>query len=451
MCDFMNIKGLSGPGDYLSPDKGTNFATNKKDKIRIYPAQMDTQSLGKLQLDVTSEPGFRPVENATIKISYSGDPSSTIEEINTNDLGRTDIIELPAPPLEYSLDSSIYQQPYSEYNISVNAPGFQNVQVSGTEILPDVTAIQPISMEPVPEATPEERLYVIPPHTLYGEYPPKIAEAEIKPMDASGEIVLLNVVIPEFVVVHDGPPSDSSAQNYYERYRDYIKNVASSEIYATWPESTITANILAIMSFTLNRVFTEWYRNQGYNFTITSSTAFDHKWMRGRNIYSNISTAVDQVFNNYLSRPNVKQPILTQYCDGRNVTCPGWMTQWGSKTLGDEGNTAIQIIRHFYGSNMFINSANQVAGVPSSWPGANLSIGSKGESVRQMQDQLNAIAKVYVAVPTVAVDGAFGPQTQAAVKAFQQTFGLPANGIVDLPTWYRISEIYVAVTRIAEL
>ena len=161
---------------------------------------------------------------------------------------------------------------------------------------------------------------------MYGEYPPKIAEAEIKPVNLPGEIVLSRVVVPEYVVVHDGAPTDSTANDYYVLYRDYIKNVASSEIYATWPYETIRANILAIMSFTMNRVYTEWYRNKGYDFTITSSTAYDHKWINNRNLFDSISTVVDEIFNQYLSRPNVKQPILTQYCDGKRVTCPNWMT-----------------------------------------------------------------------------------------------------------------------------
>ncbi len=146
-------------------------------------------------------------------------------------------------------------------------------------------------------------------------------------------------------------PRDSTARDYYVHYKDYIKNVASSEIYATWPAETIRANVLAIMSFTLNRVYTEWYRNMGYDFTITSSTAFDHKWIPERNIYDTISVIVDELFASYLSRPNVRQPILTQYCDGRQVQCPGWMTQWGSKSLGDDGYRAIEILRSFYGED----------------------------------------------------------------------------------------------------
>lgn len=418
--------------------------------IRIYPAQLETQSTGRLQVNVVTQEGVRPIENASIRISYTGDPTSTVEELTTNISGRTEEIELPTPPLEYSLEPTA-EQPYSEYTLRISAPGFETVEIAGTELLPEVTAIQPVEMIPATENVESAELFVIGPHTLFYQYPPKIAEAEIKPTAETGEIVLSRVVIPEFVIVHDGPPTDTSAQNYYVRYRDYIKNVASCEIYATWPQNTIYANILAIMSFTLNRVYTEWYRNQGYNFTITSSTAFDHKWISGRNIYNSIGLAVDNIFNNYLSRPNVKQPILTQYCDGHNVTCPNWMTQWGSKSLGDQGYEPIEILRYYYGASMYINSANEVAGVPASWPGANLTIGSSGESVRQMQEQLNTVADVYSVIPKIAVDGRFGPGTAEAVRAFQQVFGLPANGIVDFPTWYKISELYVAVSRIAEL
>lgn len=251
--------------------------------------------------------------------------------------------------------------------------------------------------------------------------------------------------------VRDGAPTDPTANDYYVRYRDYIKNVASSEIYATWPRSTIEANVLAIMSFTLNRVYTEWYRNKGYNFTITSSTAFDHKWIYGRNIFNEISGVVDTIFNNYLSRPNVRQPILTQYCDGNRVICPQWLSQWGSKDLGEQGYAPIDIIRYYYGDNMYINNAQEISGIPSSWPGYNLDIGASGDKVRQMQEFLNVIADAYPAIPRVNVDGIYGNQTRESVEVFQSVFGLPVTGIVDYPTWYKISEIYVGVSRIAEL
>lgn len=291
----------------------------------IHTMQADTPDKGKLKIQINSEITSFPIADASISISYTGVPEQTLEQVTTDSSGQTETLELAAPPLEYSLNPTIESQPYSEYTLSVTAPGFEPINISGTEILPDVTAIQNITMRPS-TATPQQEVFVIPAHTLYGTYPPKIAEDEIKPTDETGEIVLSRVVVPEFIVVHDGSPRDSTAQNYYVKYKDYIKNVASSEIYATWPENTIRANVLAIMSFTLNRVYTEWYRNKGYDFTITSSTAFDHKWISERNIYDTISVVVDELFANYLSRPNVRQPILTQYCDGRQVSCPNWMT-----------------------------------------------------------------------------------------------------------------------------
>lgn len=404
---------------------------------------------GQLKVNVTTQRTHVPVPGATIMISYTGGPQTPLENLLTNSSGQTEAVSLATPPLDYSLSPG-NEQPYAEYTLEVTASGFDSIIISGVNVMEGVTALQDVELHEVEEEQSAAKI-VISPHTLYGDYPPKIAEAEIKPTTEQGEIVLSQVVVPEFVIVHDGPPSDSSAQNYYVRYRDYIKNVASCEIYATWPEDTIRANILAIMSFTLNRVYTEWYRNKGENFTITSSTAFDHKWMPGRNFFDTISRITDEVFANYLSRPNVRQPILTQYCDGNNVTCPNWLSQWGSKRLGDDGYSTIEIIRHYYGDNMYINTAEQVSGVPSSWPGRNLTIGSTGNPVRQMQEQLNRIAVAYPLVPSVAVDGIFGERTAEAVRVFQNTFGLPATGIVDYPTWYRISDVYVAVSRIAEL
>lgn len=421
------------------------------EKRQLYPAQLDTQSFGGLQVNVTSFKDNKPIPGAKVTISVTGVPNSTVEQLTTNDIGRTDQVNLIAPNIDYSMEPS-ETQPYSEYTIVIEAPGYLTVEVTGAQILPKVMALQPVTLDPSPETiVPEEEGYVIPPHRLFGDYPPKIAEDEIKDIKDTGEIVLSSVVIPEFVVVHDGPPSDKTAKNYYVRYRDYVKNVASSEIYATWPEASLYANILAIQSFTLNRVFTEWYRNKGYNFTITSSTAYDHKWVPGRNIFTNISTAVDTIFSNFLSRPKVLQPILTQYCDGQRVSCPGWMTQWGSKNLADEGYDASQIIKHYYGDDMYINTTSEVSGVPSSWPGYNLEEGATGDKVMQMQAQLNIIANGYPLIPKVAEDGVFGPQTKDAVMVFQGIFGLPKTGIVDLPTWYKISEIYVGVSRIAEL
>lgn len=413
--------------------------------------QTEAVDRGTLQINVTSSVNAFPVERAEISISYTGVPESTLEKIQTDSSGQTETIELAAPPEEWSLDIEEDRQPYSEYTLSIKAPGFDPVNVAGTEILANVKAIQNIQMKPADASGEEDQVFVIPAHTLYGDYPPKIAEAEIKPVTETGEIVLSRVVVPEYIVVHDGSPRDSTATNYYVKYKDYIKNVASSEIYATWPENTIRANVLAIMSFTLNRVYTEWYRNKGYDFTITSSTAFDHKWIPERNIFDSISVIVDELFADYLSRPNVRQPILTQYCDGRRVSCPNWLTQWGSKALGDQGLTAIEILRYYYGDDMYINTAQEISGIPSSWPGYTLEQGASGEKVRQMQEQLRVISEAYPAIPKVEADGIYGPATAQAVEKFQSVFGLPVTGTVDYSTWYKISEIYVGVSRIAEL
>lgn len=418
-----------------------------RDYMRIMENnQVDT---GKLQIQVQSSVRNVPIQDARIQISYTGDPTQTIEEVVTDESGQSPTLDLPAPPVEYSLEPG-ETQPYSEYTLNVSAPGYTSFDISGIEILSTATALQSVYLEPQEPGEQIDNL-VIPAHTLYGDYPPKIPEEEIKPMDETGEIVLSRVVVPEYVVVHDGVPSDSTARDYYVRYRDYIKNVASSEIYATWPEDTIRANVLAIMSFTLNRVYTEWYRNKGYDFTITSSTAFDHKWIPDRNIFTSISRVVDELFSNYLSRPNVRQPILTQYCDGQRVTCPNWMSQWGSKYLGDQNYSAIEILRYYYGDSMYINTAEEISGIPASWPRYDLDIGASGQKVTQIQDQLNTIADVYSAIPQEPVTGYYDEATKEAVRAFQKVFKLPQTGIVDYVTWYKIQEIYVGVTRIAEL
>lgn len=406
---------------------------------------------GELKVNLTSSITNLPIEGATIDISYTGVYDSQIESLTTDISGNTPPVELAAPPIEFSLDIENTRQPYSEYTLRISAPNYNPINISGAEIFSSTTAQQNLSLTPKDAILSQADTYVIGPHTLYGDYPAKIDEAEIKPIDETGEVVLQRVVIPEYIVVHDGSPNDSTAKDYYIKYKDYIKNVASSEIYATWPINTIRSNVLAIMSFTLNRVYTEWYRSKGKNYTITSSTAFDHKWIANRNIYDTISSVVDELFTDYLSRPNVRQPILTQYCDGRSVQCPNWMTQWGSKYLGDQGYTPIEILRYYYGDDMYINTAVEVSGVPSSWPGYLLENGSRGSEVIQVQEQINGIAKGYPAIPTVIIDGIYGPATSASVKKFQQVFNLPATGIVDYRTWYKLSEIYVGVSRIAEL
>jgi len=224
------------------------------DKVLRTMQQGESEARGSLQVVVLSEDN-RPVENARIQISYTGEPDNVLEELVTDSSGRTEPINLLAPPLEYSLNPGI-EQPYSEYNLRITANDFAPLEISGAEVLPNIRSVQNASLRSA--AVSQGSDIVIQPNTLYGNYPPKIAESEIKPLGESGEIVLSRVVVPETIIVHDGSPNDTTAQNYYVSYRDYIKNVASCEVYATWPEATLVANILAIMSFTLNRVYTEW-------------------------------------------------------------------------------------------------------------------------------------------------------------------------------------------------
>lgn len=404
---------------------------------------------GKFQINVITIIGNRPITGAKVRVYVSGNPDNVLYELLTNQSGMTDELELETPDIAYSISPS-EPQPYAEYTVDVTADGYEPAEVSSNELLPDTTAILTVRMTPIKENDKFTRI-VIPPHTLFGNYPPKIAEPEIIDSAETGEIVLNRVVIPEYVIVHDGVPTDPTAQNYWVRYRDYIKNVASCEVYATWTDAAIRANVLAIMSFTLNRVYTEFYRNQGYDFTITSSTAFDHKFVYGRNIYDTISQIVDEMFGSYLARPGIKQPILTQYCDGERVSCPNWMSQWGSQDLGKRGYSTSEILRYYYGDTLYIATAEEVSGVPSSYPGYDLEVGSYGESVLTIQEQLNTISESYPAIPRVSEDGIYGTSTSNAVKIFQSIFNLPQTGAVDYRTWYRISEIYVAVTRIAEL
>ncbi|RDY24575.1 peptidoglycan-binding protein [Romboutsia maritimum] len=413
---------------------------------------------GFLTVSVIDSRTNRPIEGASINIYNNEERRSTLyQNLTTNESGQVTGLQLPAPDLKYSQQPSEVR-PYSQYTVEAIMNGYETIIIDGCQILPTVQARQTI---PLPNkerskmsySRQNEEIYVIPEHTLFGKFPPKIPESDLKPIPPpTGFVVLDYPVVPEFIVVHDGLPEDTSAPNYWIRYKDYIKNVASSEIYSTWPEQTIYANIIAIISFTLNRVFTEWYRNKGLSFTITSSTAYDHKYMHNRNVYDTISVVVDDIFNTFIKRPpTARQPLLAQYCDGHNSQCPNHMTQWGSKDLGDKGNDYETILRYFYGDSIVFDKAQIVSGVPVSFPGEVLSVGSQSKYVQTIQNQLNAISNSYPAIQKVKEDGIFGESTADAVKKFQSIFGLPQNGSVDFKTWYEISRVYVATTKIAEL
>lgn len=397
---------------------------------------------------------YIPVDNCNISIEPS--KSETIKNItrklSTNSLGLTETIDLSAPSFAYSQEPT-NNMPYSLYDITVERSGFETVVIKEAQIFPNETAYQRVNLvERNNLRASRADVIVVLPNTLFGNFPAKIPENPDKPLPLpSSGVVLPQPVIPEYITVHEGSPNDNSAPNYRVPYKDYLKNVASCEIYSTWPETTIRANIFCIVSFTLNRIYTEWYRGKGKNFDITSSTAYDHAFNYGRNIYDSISKVVDEIFSTYIRRFGRKQPLLTQYCDGKNVTCPQWLSQWGSKYLGDQGKVPYEILTYYYGNDIELVTADRVKGSPSSYPGYDLTIGSSGESVRMVQDFLNRISQNYPLIPKVAVDGVFGPSTAEAVRVFQGIFNLPQNGIVDYATWYKISDVYVGVTRIAEL
>ncbi len=255
--------------------------------------------------------------------------------------------------------------------------------------------------------------------------------------------------IPQNITVHLGPP-DSSAANVTVPFADYVKNVASSEIYPTWDESALRANILAIVSFALNRVYTEFYRSRGYDFEITSSTAYDQAFVNGRSYFENVSRLVDELFNDYLRRPSFVEPLAAKFCNGTTVTCEG-LSQWGSQNLAQQGYTSDQILRSYYGNVETVLNA-PIRGITSSYPGTPLRVGSSGPSVVVLQTSLNRISQNYPAIPRIpTVDGIFGSRTENAVRAFQQIFGLSPDGIVGSATWYAVVRLYTAVTMLSEL
>lgn len=411
-------------------------------------------NVGRLKVQCFIGNDYVPVDKVKVRINGKGDFATKNEIIlNTDSSGLTQEIEVGAPPIEYSLDENSDKTPYSLYDIIVEREGFDPVKIIGCQVFSEEVAYQVcnLSERPATRGMRQEVINILP-NTLYGDFPSKIPEEVDKPLPPpTSGVVLAQPVVPEFIIVHQGSPNDPSAPNYKVPFKDYIKNVASCEIYSTWPETTIRANIFCIVSFTLNRIYTEWYRSKGKNFQITSSTAYDHAFNYGRNIYDSISMIVDEIFSTYVRRIGKKQPLFTQYCDGKSVTCPEWLSQWGSKYLGDQGRLPYEILQHYYGYDIELVTANKVEGIPESYPGFDLTIGSSGTPVRTIQEQLNRIAQNYPLIPKLALDGRYTDKVAQSVKVFQSVFSLPQTGVVDYATWYKISDVYVGVSKIAEL
>lgn len=397
--------------------------------------------LGYLQVNTFFQGVGSPAQGATVRV-FNSDTKSIVSESQTDAQGQVKNIALITPPIEYSLQYGL-PRPFNQYDVQVIYQDYQSAYISNVQLFPEQTAIQNVLLLPSYNAID------IPYPTLWGTYPPKIPESEVKRLPLpTGQVVLPEPVVPSLITVHEGRPEDSSASNYTVGFQDYIKNVASCEIYSTWPREAIKANVFAILSFTLSRVYTEWYRGKGYGFTITNSTAFDQAFSFGRNIFDEISEVVDEIFTTYISRPDLVQPLFTQYCDGKRVKRAGWLSQWGSKELADQGLNALQILKTYYGSDIVLKQAKKVEGIPLSFTNV-LKIGSTGDAVKTIQQQLNTISNNYPLIKKVVVDGVYGASTTEAVRTFQQIFDLPETGEVNFPTWYSISNIFVAISKLA--
>lgn len=406
-------------------------------------------STGYLQLFSRSARDGLPVQFVNAVITSD---DGKLYKVTTDENGYSVPVELPAPDVEYSLDeNNTTVFPYSVYTVSAELEGWQIVTVRNIQVFAGQNSLMTLEMQPENEnsnvrATPQ--IYNVPMHSLFsgngGSGPEPLSYCH------PSTFVLREVVIPTNVIVHLGRPT-ASAKDVTVSFRDYIKNVASSEIYPTWPTESLKANIYAQISLALNRVFTEWYPSKGYTFTITNSTSFDQYYVHGRNIFESISKIVDEIFNTYIRKTGNIEPFYAEYCDGKIVpNCPG-MKQWGTKTLADQGKNAFQILQYYYGSNIELVTTNNIASIPSSYPGSPLSLGSTGTNVSIIQRQLNRITKNYPFLGTLPVDGVFGPSTEETVKKFQKQFSLTQDGVVGKATWYKISYIYVAVKKLAEL
>ncbi len=397
----------------------------------------DLFDYGLLRVNAIERNAAFPVSDAQVSV-LEPDSSNVIAELKTNNEGQTVPLRLEAPPGAYAQDSEA-PRPFSEYDVRVSAEGYEDVFVRNVQIFSGSTAVLNTSL-----TSPFDDID-IPYPTLWGDFPSKIPESSIKRLPFPSNLVVLpEPVIPEFVVVHGGVPDDRTAPDYTVRFKDYINNVASSEIYASWKREAIKANILAIISFTLSRVYTEWYRSKGYDFTITNSTAYDQAFTYGRNIFQEIEEVTDEIFDLYISKSDINQPLFTQYSDGRRVVREGWLSQWGSNDLAGQGFSAIQILRYYYGNDIILKQAKRVEGIPISFPGV-LRRGVSGSNVRVIQSQLNRISQNFPLIPKLVVDGIFGSKTERSVRAFQEIFGLPVTGEVNFPTWYKISDIFNGV------
>lgn len=384
-----------------------------------------------------------------VRVSVFDDEQNRIYELTTDENGETRRVALETMDKSYSQNENFTGTPYITYNVFAQAEGFEPVSVVDIPIFDGESAHLPLVLVPMQGRergqTQTQVTVGAPAVTMEGEREP---EGFLQSGESSQ--VLRQVAIPNPITVHLGAP-DSYASNVQVSFPDYVKNVASSEIYPTWPENALRANIYAIITFALNRVYTEWYRAKGYPFDITNSTAYDQAFIYGRPIYDSISRIVDEIFNEYVRRQGQEAPYFTSFCNGTTTTCRG-MSQWGTVTLANLGYSPLRILLYYYPDDVEIAETNIITNELSSYPGSPLRIGSTGLDVQTIQTWLGRIRQNYPAIPVITdASGTFGDSTRAAVRKFQSIFGLSADGIVGKSTWFKISSLYTAVTRLAEL
>ena len=385
-----------------------------------------------------------PVEGVTVNIVGDGFTAARMTDAE----GNAADVTLTAPDCALSLEEdNTTRLPYAVCSLTASKAGYRTVRIQGIQVFAgQVTLAQP---EMIPETEEgrdvEDPPIVIPPHPLFAGG----GGSGRSPADPCAPRVLDRVIIPKNITVHLGKPA-ASARNVTVSFRSYIANVASSEVYPTWPESALRANIHCQISLALNRIYTEWYPSRGYSFNITNSTSYDQYYVHGRTVFDVMVRLTDDIFNTYLRKTGTVNPYYSEYCDGKSVTCPG-LKQWGTVTLAKQGKTPLQILKYYYGSNIEIVRTNNIQAIPQSYPGSPLRQGDSGTAVFTLQRQLNRIAKDYPFFGKLTVDGVFGPRMVSTVKTFQRQFNLTADGVVGRQTWYKISYIYVSVKDLAEL
>ncbi len=417
---------------------------------------------GTLIVEVTVAQQALPIAGAVIEVT--NEEGTVNQRLVSGSDGKSPVIRVEAPDRQLSLDPNNELLPYATVDVAVSRSGYATRTFHGVQIFAQEEALLQVDMLNRADArAPQlDDVIEIPSHALTRSMARSCGCARgscsglagcSRTADSDESVapyVLDYPIIPKYITVHLGRPS-ASAQDVQVTFKDYIKNVASSEIYPTWPQQSLRANIYCQISLALNRVYTEWYRSRGYSFDITNSTAYDQYFVYGRDIFTSVSKIVDEIFNEYIRKVNTVNPFYAEYCDGRQVWCQG-LKQWGTVDRANMGENAFEILQYYYGDDIELVDTSRIEGVSGSFPGLNLQRGVRSDSVGIIQNQLNRIAVNYPNIPaTYPVDGIFGAGTEASVIAFQKQFSLTADGIVGKATWYKISYIYVAVKKLAEL